>query len=1262
MQAQEGPFRKSIALRLRLAFGAVAATTLLASGAALWVFHSVDSTYSIVAKQSFPASLASARLEASSLEFSSALASLANAQNIPARDSALSRAKLALADLPRQINDLMASRPSEAEKLSVLVVELSKNVPLTADLVSQQLDLDERKNNILQQAGDVQQRFLDAIDPVLMAKNAELLSATRKASVAAGASVHSLIDNEFSELNALQQARADAFRLMAIAGEQGETSLRKRSISLIAGIQVHLQKADPLAQEAGNNLAASLQAPMADSRKDVARAVAAFDGVLLPLINQITIKMISRSDQITLDSTNAVVVLVAEQVSSLSAVQHFRGDFLLLASLITQAANAPSVIRLEEIQSSFIQTTENAKTILGKINQGEGAGILKRELNNMLALTEKNEGVFSVSLKRLKLNNELQQLIVKNRSAMQLLLNHAELTGQTIKHELNDEMFMLSVRLEKSTWLLAGLALFSMIISFGIGSVYIRKRISSRLVVLSENMQSIAKGQFDVDIDVAGQDEISVMAKSLLVFRDASILLRTQSEELIISRDQAEAALQIKGDFLANMSHEIRTPLTAILGYTHLMLDTPLANRQKDYLSKVQSSANLLLGVINDILDISKIEAGKLELEESEFNLCLLLENLAGVAAIQAENKKLALIYSVDVNVPQCFIGDSLRLGQVLLNLINNAIKFTDQGEVELAVLSRDKGDDLCELKFSIYDTGIGISPDVLARLFSPFTQADSSTTRRFGGSGLGLAISKQLAHIMGGDISVESTQGKGSVFHFTLCLKKISSHDYVIPQFPDRRVLIADQHPASRIQLCLYLEKMGMHVSDACSEFDVITQMQSNASPFDLLIVDACIFDQAKPEVMQKLWGSREDMAIILLTTILSHEEVMGHWGARPFVYSLSKPIVAISLYETISRSLDLNRLSVNKTAGYPEIKGEPLHGVKILLAEDTPLLSEMSVSLLSSLGASVEAVGNGREVLDLILNQQKTYDVVLMDVQMPEMDGMEATRIIRTQLSAIELPVIALTAHAMEAERRRCLEVGMNDHLAKPINPQHLLKVLLHWTNKLSHQPQLLLKTDEMIASLPDLPGLGLEKALDRLGSLALLKRMLPRLREQYLDTPARLRQLIDANQLYEAERLAHSLKGVAGTLEAGKVYQISQQIEDQLHSSNTSIEDLICGLDRDLKEVVSSISGWLADGNLPALQGVLGDIRLSLDDLQELDELLRLRSLSARKCFMKFQAGLVRLDKDKAMQMSMALDQLDYQSARETLQSIDIKRDLV
>jgi two-component system, sensor histidine kinase and response regulator len=1256
MQAQEGLFRKSIALRLRLAFGAVAATTLLASGAALWVFHSVDSTYSIVSKQSFPASIASARLEASSLEFSSALASLANAQSINIRDSALSRVKLALADLPRQINALMTNRPAEAEKLSELVVELSKNVPLTDDLVSQQLALDEQKNNILQQAGDTQQRFLQAIDPVLLAKNADLLSATRKASVAAGASVHSLIDNEFSELNALQQARTDAFRLAATMGEPGDVSLRKRSNSLLAGIQGHLIKADPLAQTAGKNLSVSLQGAQIDHRRDVAHALAAFDDVMVPSINQITLKMISRSDQITLDSTNAVVLLVAEQVSSLSAVQHFRGDVLLLASLIAQAANAQSVIRLEEIEKSFIQTTESAKNTYSKINHGDDIKKLKRELRSMTALAETENGVFSVSLRRIKLNNELQQLIVKNRSATQLLLNQAELTEQALKHELNEEMFMLSQRLEKSAWVLAGLALFSLLISFGIGSVYIRKRISSRLVVLSENMQNIAKGHFDVNINVAGRDEISIMAQSLLVFRDASILLRTQSEELIISRDQAEAAVQVKGDFLANMSHEIRTPLTAILGYTHLILDTPLANRQKDYLSKVQSSANLLLGVINDILDISKIEAGKLELEETEFNLYLLLENLAGVAAIQAENKKLSLVYSVDINTPQYLIGDSLRLGQVLLNLINNAIKFTEKGEIEFAVSSREKNNGFYEFKFSVYDTGIGISSEVLARLFSPFTQADSSTTRRFGGSGLGLAISKQLAFIMGGDISVQSVLGRGSVFHFTLCLKKTSQHDFVIPQYLNRHVLIAEPHTATRLQLCLYLKQMGMQVSDACSALDVISRMKQHQQPFDLLIMDASLLDKAHPDTMQEIWGVREDMPLILLTTILSHDEVMSRWGGRAFVYSLSKPIIALPLYETIHNALGLNRTA--KAVYGKEVKEQPLQGIKILLAEDTQLLSEMSVSLLSSLGAAVDAVGNGNEVLDLVLNQQKKYDVVLMDVQMPEMDGMEATRQIRTQLSAIELPIIALTAHAMEAERRRCLEVGMNDHLAKPINPQHLLKVLLHWTNTVSNHPTLLLKTDEMIASLPELPGLGLEKALDRLGSLALLKKMLPRLGEQYADSPSRLRQLLAAGELYEAERLAHSLKGVAGTLEARDVYQIAQKLEDQLHSGHTAIEDLLSELNSALKEAVASIHSWLEGNNQLVTQTTQDCVSLSMDKAQEFDELLRLRSLSARKCFSKLQAGLASLDQNKALQISKALDQLDYQTARDALQSIDIK----
>jgi two-component system sensor histidine kinase/response regulator len=290
------------------------------------------------------------------------------------------------------------------------------------------------------------------------------------------------------------------------------------------------------------------------------------------------------------------------------------------------------------------------------------------------------------------------------------------------------------------------------------------------------------------------------------------------------------------------MSHEIRTPLTAILGYSHLIFDTPLTNKQHDYLLKVQSSANLLLGVINDVLDISKIEAGKLELEEAPFDLYLLLETLAGVGAIQAEKKKLALIYTVDLNAPRWLIGDSLRLGQVLLNLMNNAIKFTESGEVELVVACRSLQEDHVELDFSVYDSGVGISTDILPRLFKPFTQADSSTTRRFGGSGLGLAISQQLARIMGGEVSVESELGKGSRFQLSLCLKRNLE---VLPpstHFIGRRVLLAEAHAATRIQLCLCLDKAGMQVKSVCSAEEVAIELEKNESSFDLLIIDGYI------------------------------------------------------------------------------------------------------------------------------------------------------------------------------------------------------------------------------------------------------------------------------------------------------------------------------------------------------------------------------------------------------------------------------------
>ncbi|MDW5415198.1 response regulator [Iodobacter sp. CM08] len=1258
MPTQQRLFRQSIALRLRLAFGVVAATTLFASGAALWAFHSVDSTYSVVSKQSFPAAIASARLEASSLEFSSALASLANAQNLPARDSALSRVQLALSDLPKQIDALALSRTKDAETLTTLVLELSKNVLPTDELVIQQLLLSERKNIILQNTGDAQQRFLQAIDPILLAKNADLLSATRRASIAAGASVHSLIDTEFSELHALQQARAEAFRLAAVVSEQGETGLAKRGMSLLAGMQANLLHADPLAQEAGKNLAASLHRPLLDVRREVARSVATFDAVLVPLISQTTLKMISRSDQITLDSTNAVVVLVAEQVASLSAVQHFRGDVVLLASLIAQAANAQSLIRLEEIKKMFEQATAKAKKTLLEIKHSDELKNLHRELYSLILLAEAEDGVFSVSFKKIKLDNELQQLIIKNQMATQLLVNQAQSTEYALKHELNGEMSTLSQRLTKSTWLLAGLTFFSLLISLGIGSIYIRRRISSRLVNLSSNMQNIADGHLDVEINTSGRDEISVMAQSLLVFRNASVLLRAQSAELVVSRDQAEAALQVKGDFLANMSHEIRTPLTAILGYTHLLFDTPLANRQRDYLAKVQSSANLLLGVINDILDISKIEAGKLELEESPFDLFLLLENLAGVGVIQAEKKKLVLVYSVDVNAPQWLIGDSLRLGQILLNLINNAIKFTESGEVELAVSCCNKGNQEFEFNFSIHDSGIGISPEVLNRLFQPFTQADSSTTRRFGGSGLGLAISQQLAHIMGGGISVDSTLGRGSSFKFSLCLKQSNQAAMLIPQYIGRRVLLAEAHTATRIQLCLYLDKMGVQVKSVCTAVEVVQELERVQQPYDVLIIDAYVLENTNIEAVQKIWDIRAKMATVFLTSVLSHDEIMNRWVPHSPVYSLSKPIIAHSLYATIESSLELNNAAISKMILSP--KSEPLLGMRILLAEDTPLLSEMSTALLSSLGAVVDSVDNGREVVDLILQQKKKYDVILMDVQMPEMDGMEATRIIRMKLSPVDLPIIALTAHAMDAERRRCLEVGMNDHLAKPINPQHLLKVLLRWIGSNVSDTNLLFATDHVAEALPELAGLGLDKALERLGSLALLKRMLPRLRDQYADTAPRLLLLLTKGELFEAERLAHSLKGVAGTLEALPVYHLAQKLEDQLHLGHTEVDALLTELNTALAVVVASIDAWLGEKGSDELlvEVPSGGEELTLVRVSELDELLRVRSLRARKCFLELQTSLRKLNKSKALVMAQALDQLDFQAARNALQSFDIK----
>ncbi|MFL0797840.1 MAG: PAS domain S-box protein [Cellvibrionaceae bacterium] len=750
------------------------------------------------------------------------------------------------------------------------------------------------------------------------------------------------------------------------------------------------------------------------------------------------------------------------------------------------------------------------------------------------------------------------------------------------------------------------------------------------------------------------RDDSGVAVGSYGLFFDETI--RTLGEyEINEQREIAENANKAKSEFLAVMSHEIRTPMNAIIGMSDLALETALNDKQRNYIDKVNLSAKSLLAIINDILDFSKIESGHLELEKVQFKFDNILDSLINIVGMRAQEKGLEFIFDISGAVPQDLIGDPTRLAQVLINLGGNAVKFTASGEITIRIRVLDIRREIVKLGFEVIDTGIGIDQESQSKLFDEFTQADSSVTREYGGTGLGLSISKRIVEALGGKIGLRSVPGEGSAFYFVIELEQVLDDNNFRPQahLPDdienKQVVVVDDNDTSRRVITEMVADLGFNVIGLSSANEAIATLEEAAlvgEHYDLALLDWTMPDMDGP-TLAKYMSSKSRISetpVVLMheaNNLQAQDRVENSSNIRSL---LVKPVNRLDLLSAILKALGgkefgLIDASINE-GSEKEKQEESLHGMKVLLVEDNDINQELALELLGNLGVEVTVASNGQEAVNKI--EQEAFDVVLMDIHMPIMDGVAATKYLRSDSRFKQLPIVAMTANALVGDREKYISVGMDDYLSKPINIKALESKLQKWSKGDKVAEVINENEDELPHSLETAPfvieGIDTVAGLDICNDSVELYKKLLRMFLSNQDFVNNFQSAINKDSLEDAERIAHTLKGVSGNIGAKGIYLKASNLQEACKGGdNEAIRLCLEKLAEELSPLLSRIQSLVDDGTLsePGKQSSPFEERYteawSAEDAQRelrvLLELLEQSDTSSKIQFEKIKAGVSR-----------------------------------